>query len=138
VTTPDGTARKATIADARKAVDDDKYAAAEQTFPALTAAERKSVRERVANRLAKKAKAALKKGNASTAESALAQAKKYPETDLVEQVRDDYEAAVKAAASDRAQRLLDAQREARERRQRRRAQRAADLARKTQEAKQQP
>jgi hypothetical protein len=136
VKTDDGTTRRATLADARAAVDADHYAVVERTLPALTAAERRTVRERVANRLARKAGAALQNGNGARVASMLAQAKDYPETNLVREVREDYEAAVKEAAKSRSERLLARQREHRERRQRARAERAAALARKTQEAKQ--
>jgi hypothetical protein len=129
VSTADGATRKATLADARRAVDADRYAAALRTLPALSAGQRQAIRERVANRLAKKAAAALDRGNTGRVESMLAQAEDYPKTTLVEQVREDYEEAVKAATQRRNDLLLERQREHRERRQKSRAARAEAIAR---------
>lgn len=129
VTTANGTPRKATIEDAREAVSEDRYAEAERMFPALTVNERQRVKVRIANRLGRRARNALADGNRSVVESLLAQARKYPATDITRSVRARLKTAEKRAAEDRQERLLARQTAARERRQRARAKRAADQAR---------
>jgi hypothetical protein len=136
VATPAGTTRKATIRDARKAVDADRYAEAEKTFSALTSAERTAVRTRIANRLARRARAAVRAGNRGLVDSLLAQVRRYPATRLTRSVRAEYRTAVAKADKRDRDRLLLRQRQARERRQRARAERAAEQAREAQQQKQ--
>jgi len=81
---------------ARKAVDRDDYAGATSIAAALPVAKRRPIGKRVANRLARRAALALKEGNRSAVLSLLSEAKKYPKTKLMSQVRADYRAAEKA------------------------------------------
>jgi hypothetical protein len=133
VTTASGGPRKATVADARKAVDSDRYVQAEQTLAALSAADRKAIRVRIANRMARRAGAALRRGNASRVESLLAQMRAYPATGLTRRVRGDYRAAVADVAERDRERLLSRKQQARQRRIKARAERAAKEARKAQQ-----
>ncbi len=144
VITPKGTvtsrttaARPATIRDAREAVDDDNYAAAERTFPALSRAERSDVRTRIANRIARRARAALRRGDRALTVSLLTAGRRYPTTKLARTVRAELRAAEKRLADARRDRLLKAQERARERRQRARAERAARQAREAQRRREQ-
>lgn len=131
VTTEEGgTARRATIEDARKAVSEDHYADAERTFPALTVNERQQIKVRIANRIGRRARNALADGNTSRVKSLLAQAKKYPATNITRSVNARLKAAETKAEEDREARLLARQTANRERRARARQQRAADAARK--------
>ncbi len=132
VTTPGGAPRKATVRDARQAVDADRYADAVKALPALTRTEQLAVRRRIANRIARRARAALRRGNRSLVQTLLVQARRYPATDLTRQVRAQLRAAEARLAKADRERLLQRQEAARERRQRARAERAAEEARRAQ------
>ncbi|HUR85106.1 MAG TPA: hypothetical protein VMY78_07165 [Solirubrobacteraceae bacterium] len=132
VTTPSGTPRKATVRDARQAVDADRYADAVKALPALSKTEQLAVRRRIANRIARRARAALRRGNRSLVQTLLVQARRYPATDLTRQVRAQFRAAEARLAKADRERLLKRQEAARERRQRARAERAAEEARRAQ------
>jgi hypothetical protein len=138
VTTEQGAPRKATIEDARRAVSEDRYADAERMFPALTVNERQLVEVRIANRLGRRARSALAEGNRSSVLQLLAQAKKYPATDITRSVAARLKTAERKANEDREKRLLARQQANRERRQRARAKRAADQARKANQQKTTP
>jgi hypothetical protein len=125
--------RRATVRDARRAVDAGRFAEAERMLSALSAAERRAIRVRIANRLARGARAALRAGDRARVESLLAQARRFPATRLTRTVRADLRRAeARAAARDR-DRRLDRQQAARERRGRARARRAAERARRAQQ-----
>ena len=136
VTTESGAPRKATVRDAREAVDEDRYGEAARVLPALSKTEQLAVRRRIANRIARRARAALRAGNRSLVATLLEQAKGYPSTNLTKQVRADFRAAEARLAKTDREKLLDRQEASRERRQRARAKRAADAARKAAERQQ--
>lgn len=130
VTTEEGgTPRKATLEDARKAIAEDRYADAERMSPALTVNERQLVKVSIANRLGRRARSALADGNTSSVVSLLAQASRYPATDITRSVRARLKTAETKADEARRDRLIARQTAIRERRQRARAKRAADQAR---------
>jgi hypothetical protein len=133
VKTADGKTRKATFTDARKAVDSDQFAEAERVLPALRPAQRVVVRKRIANRLAREAREALRDGNRSLVLSLLGRAKKYPPTDLTRAVTAEYVAAEKALAARDRQEQFDRRDAARRRRAKAAAERAAEIARKAQQ-----
>lgn len=89
-----------TIRDARAAADDD-YARAISIAAALGAAEEDAIRRRIANRLARRALSAVRRGRRSNAGSLLRQAGGYPRTQQLTQARATYRAA-KARAAERA------------------------------------
>lgn len=137
VTTDAGPARRATIRDAFAAVDDDRYDEALRTFPSLTRAQRGDVRASIANRIARRARAALRHGDRSLTQSLLAQGRRFPTTRLVRTARAEYRAAERRLADAQRERLLNRQRLNRERRQRARAERAARRAREAQRRQEQ-
>jgi len=135
VQTKAGTTRKATFTDARKAVDRDRFAEAERVLPALRPVQRVIVRKRIANRLAREAREALRKGDRARVQNMLSRAKRYPRTDLTRRVNAEYLAAEKALADRDRQELFDRRDAARRRRAKAAADRAAAIARKAQQQK---
>lgn len=133
VKTADGKTRKATFTDVRKAVDADRFDDAERALPALRPAQRVIVRKRIANRLAREAQAALRKGDRARVLNMLARAEKYPPTLLSKKVAADYAKAEKALAERDLEAQLARRQAARERRAKAQAERAAEIARKAQQ-----
>jgi ketosteroid isomerase-like protein len=105
-TTPVGT-----IADARAAVDDDRYAAASVIARTAGAGAPAEIRRRIANRIVRRSLAALARGDRARARALLAQAQSYAATASARQARTSLRAAqARAAARARARRAAVAQR----------------------------
>jgi len=94
----------ASIADARNAVDAGRYRRALATARPLGAATEREIRERIANRVARQALAALRDGSPDGARALLRQADRYPSTDLTRAARIAY-AGTQARARQRARDL---------------------------------
>ncbi len=90
-----------TIADARQAADRDDYAAALNISESLRSIEAKSVRRRIANRLAERALATLDAGERGRAREFIIEGKSYPSTRQARSARASYEAAKAQAAEER-------------------------------------
>jgi len=138
VTTPAGTPRPATVSDARKAIAGDRYADAERALPALSTTERATVRVGIAQRLAKRAREALKKGNTTLVKSLLVQADAYPDTAIADSVQARLKVTEKRTAEDRRRRLLERRAKTREDRLEAAAKRAEAEARAAQKQATQP
>ncbi|HEV7806712.1 MAG TPA: hypothetical protein VGO80_12885 [Solirubrobacteraceae bacterium] len=109
-----------TIADARVAADDERYAEAVAIARAVGAGAPEQIRRRIADRIARRAQAALTAGDRPRAAVLLAQAQRYPATARAHQARASLRAAqARAAARARERRAAAA---------RRRSARAADRA----------
>jgi multidrug efflux pump subunit AcrA (membrane-fusion protein) len=105
-TTPVGT-----IADARAAVDEDRYGAASVIARTAGAGAPAEIRRRIANRIVRRSLAALARGDRARARALLAQAQSYATTASVRQARTSLRAAqARAAARARARRAAVAQR----------------------------
>jgi hypothetical protein len=96
------------MAAARRAVDDDDYASAVVIAGALTAAEARAIGRRIANRLARRALAAVRAGDRRRARAILIEARAYPRTSQVRFARARYKAAKRRAAGRRQQRRVPA------------------------------
>jgi len=108
-----------TLADARAAVDGGQYAEAITIATALGAAQTTAIRRIIANRIARQAVSAVRKGDRRAAKRFLAQADRYPTTSLTRQARVSYKAAKERAVARRAaaqQKRRDAAAAERERR----------------------
>ena len=117
-----------TLANAREAVDDDDYTKALAIAAALGAAEEDAIRRRIANRIGRRALAAVRAGDRNSASSLLRRAGGYPRTQQLTQARASYRAA-KARAAERARaRRLAAEQEREAEEQRERAPEEADQA----------
>lgn len=108
----------AALKDAREAADSGDYGAAVAIAAALGAEPEATIRRRIANRIARQARAAVRAGDAHRAKDLLARAERFPSTSLTRQATASYRAA-KARAAERAlarrvaaeqQRLAEAQR----------------------------
>jgi hypothetical protein len=104
--------------DAREAADSGDYGAAVAIAAALGAEPEAAIRRRIANRIARHARAAVRAGDAHRAKALLARGERFPSTSLMRQARASYRAA-KARTAERAlarraaaeeQRLAEAQR----------------------------
>ncbi|CAA9512645.1 MAG: hypothetical protein AVDCRST_MAG67-2879 [uncultured Solirubrobacteraceae bacterium] len=98
-TVPDEPARS--IADARRAADGEDYAAAVEISKWLPAGEARSVRRRIANRLAARALEALDAGDRGRARGFVIEGKDYPSTEQARVARATYKAAKAQAAEER-------------------------------------
>jgi hypothetical protein len=94
-----------TLADAEQAADDDQYGQAVAIASLLGSDEETSVRSRIANRVARRALAAVRAGDRGRAKRLLAQADRYPTTALTRQARSSYRTAT-ARAAERARTVL--------------------------------
>jgi mRNA degradation ribonuclease J1/J2 len=79
--------QNASLSEARKAVDGEDYAEALAIARALGPDEEDVIRRRIANRIARRANAALRAGDRGEARALLARAERYPTTALTRQVR---------------------------------------------------
>ena len=82
-----------TMADAREAADDDRYAEAIAIASALGSSEEANIRRRIANRIARRVQAALSDLNLDRAKRLIARAGEFPTTTLTRQARSSYRAA---------------------------------------------
>jgi hypothetical protein len=90
-----------TITDARTVADADDYAKAVAIAVKLGSDAELAIRHRIANRIARRALAAVQAGNRGRAKTLLARADRFPTTALTRQARSSYRAA-KARAAERA------------------------------------
>ena len=97
------------LADARQAVDADEYPAALAIAAALTARDATVIRRRIANRLGKRAIAAVQTGQRGVARRYIIEAQDYPSTLFTRQARSSYKAAKARAEQRREQQRLAAQ-----------------------------
>jgi hypothetical protein len=118
-----------TVKTARSAVDKDQYSTAAAIAPSLSRAERRTIDERIANRLARRIRAAVRVGNRSLAQSLLAQSARYPRTRLLRSVRSEYRRAETRASQRAVDRTARRRLQSLQRRQRAAARRAAEQAR---------
>jgi micrococcal nuclease len=90
-----------TLTDARVAADDDDYAKAVAIAVTLGSDAEVAIRQRIANRIARHALAAVQAGDRGRAKTLLARAQRFPTTTLTRRARSSYRAA-KARAAERA------------------------------------
>ena len=101
----------ATITDARAAADAGDYATAVDIAATLGSDAEVTIRHRIANRIARRALAAVRAGDRGLAKTLLVRADEFPTTALTRQARSSYRAAkARAAERARARRLAAEQR----------------------------
>lgn len=101
----------ATITDARAAADAGDYATAVDIAATLGSDAEVTIRHRIANRIARRALAAVRAGDRGLAKALLVRADEFPTTALTRQARSSYRAAkARAAERARARRLAAEQR----------------------------
>jgi hypothetical protein len=98
-----------TIADARSAADSGDYARAVTIAAAIGPVQRAAIRRRIANRIARSARAAVRAGDRARASRLIARATRFPTTSLTRQARASYRAARARAAQRVAARRLAAE-----------------------------
>jgi hypothetical protein len=114
-----------TLTDARIAADADDYVKAVTIAVKLNPDAELAIRDRIANRIARRALAAVQAGDRGRAKTLLARAERFPTTALTRQARSTYRAA-KARAAERARaRRIAAEQRRQAAAQRRREQQAA-------------
>lgn len=91
-----------TLADARRAVDVDDYAAATDIASGLGSREADAIGRRIANRLGRRASAAITAGDRGRARALIIDASRYPSTTEIRRARASYRAAKARAARRRA------------------------------------
>jgi micrococcal nuclease len=114
-----------TLADARIAADAGDYAKADAIAVALGPDDEVAIRQRIADRIARRAVAALRAGDRGRAKTLLARAQRFPTTALTRQARSSYRAATARAAERARARRVAAEQRRQAAAERRRAEQAA-------------